>query len=157
MKYLKLAVIAAVFISFIAVMPVEAQGVWDACGTDNPSPVCANDTAPSILGVIVDTLLYFVGALSIIFIIWSGFKYITSGGNPETVKSAKNTLLYAVIGLAVSVLSFSIVNFVIETVDLPQSLAECTKINMDTPEGKAKRKRCQQHFNDGNTDAFTDQ
>ena len=49
-------------------------------------------------------------------LIWGGFKYITSAGDASAVTAAKNTILYAVIGIIVAVLSYAIVNWVIETV-----------------------------------------
>ena len=46
-------------------------------------------------------------------LIWGGIKYATSAGDSNKVTAAKNTILYAVIGLAVAVLAFAIVNFVV--------------------------------------------
>lgn len=71
----------------------------------------------SVIKLIIDVLLYFIGALSVVMIIYGGFKYVTSSGESSAVASAKNTILYAVIGLIVSVLAFGIVNFVIGLFD----------------------------------------
>ena len=57
-------------------------------------------------------LMYAVGVVSIAMIIIGGIRYATSGGNAEKVKSAKNTILYACIGLGVALLALAIVNFV---------------------------------------------
>jgi len=54
-----------------------------------------------------------VGAISIIMIIYGGFRYITSGGDSGKVGNAKNTLIYAIVGLIIVVLAQLIVNFVI--------------------------------------------
>lgn len=54
-----------------------------------------------------------VGAISIIMIIYGGFRYITSGGDSGKVGNAKNTLIYAIVGLIIVVLAQIIVNFVI--------------------------------------------
>jgi len=54
-----------------------------------------------------------VGIAAVIMIIVGGFRYITSGGNDASVTSAKNTILYAVIGLIVVALSQLIVRFVL--------------------------------------------
>lgn len=54
-----------------------------------------------------------VGAISIIMIIYGGFRYITSGGDSGKVGSAKNTLIYAIVGLIIVALAQIIVNFVI--------------------------------------------
>lgn len=56
-----------------------------------------------------------VGVISVIFIIYGGFKYITSGGDSNNVSAAKNTLIYALIGLVIVALAQFIVNFVFTT------------------------------------------
>ena len=62
-------------------------------------------------------LMYGIGIISVVMIIIGGIRYATSGGNAEKVKSAKNTILYAVVGLAVALLALAIVNFVNTTVN----------------------------------------
>lgn len=62
---------------------------------------------------VVDIFSIFVGAVSVIMIIYGGFRYITSGGASERVGNAKNTLIYAVIGLVVVALAQLIVHFVL--------------------------------------------
>ena len=61
----------------------------------------------------INTFLYIIGALAIIMIIYGGFKYITSAGDSTGVTSAKNTIMYAVIGLIVTVLAGFIANFAV--------------------------------------------
>lgn len=56
-----------------------------------------------------------VGAISIIMIIVGGFRYITSGGSSEKVGGAKNTLIYAIIGLIIVALAQFIVHYVLNT------------------------------------------
>ncbi|MBX4197631.1 pilin [Candidatus Saccharibacteria bacterium] len=55
------------------------------------------------------------GVIAVIMIIVGGFRYITSGGNPESTKSARNTILYAIIGLVVVALAQIIVRFVLSS------------------------------------------
>ena len=52
-------------------------------------------------------------------LIIGGIRYVTSGGDAKKVTDAKNTVLYAIIGLIISVLAYAIVNFVMST--LPSS------------------------------------
>jgi hypothetical protein len=66
----------------------------------------------SIVWSIVSTLFLVLGGLAVIFIIIGGIRYAISQGNPGQVKSAKDTILYAVVGLAVALLSYAIVRFV---------------------------------------------
>jgi len=65
---------------------------------------------------IINTVLYAIGIISIIMIVWGGLRYILSGGDAKKVTDAKNTLLYAIIGLVIALISFAIVNFVIGTI-----------------------------------------
>ena len=58
----------------------------------------------------------FAGAISVIIIVIAGLKYVTSQGNPQETAKAKDTIIYAVIGLAVCFLAFFIIGFVIEAV-----------------------------------------
>jgi type IV secretory pathway VirB2 component (pilin) len=88
------------------------------CSTDNKGNVVAqNQTTLSSpltdsLKTIVDTLLTVAGAIAVIVIIVAGIRYITSTGDATRVKQSKDTLLYAIAGLVVVILSYAIVNFV---------------------------------------------
>ena len=62
---------------------------------------------------ITSTILYIVGIIAVIMLIWGGVRYVVSGGDAKKVTDAKNTVLYAIIGLIVAFLAFAIVNFVI--------------------------------------------
>ena len=62
---------------------------------------------------ILNTVFVFVGIIAVVMIIIGGVKYMTSMGDPGKVQSAKNTILYSVIGLIVAVSAFAIVNFVL--------------------------------------------
>ena len=62
---------------------------------------------------VTNTVLYIVGVIAVIMLIIGGIKYVVSGGDAKKVTDAKNTVLYAIIGLAVAFLSFAIINFVI--------------------------------------------
>ena len=60
---------------------------------------------------VINVLSVVVGIVAVIMIIVGGFRYITSGGNDASVTSAKNTILYAIIGLVVVALAQVIVRF----------------------------------------------
>ena len=60
-------------------------------------------------------ILSFTGLIAILFIVYSGIQYITSAGNPDQIGNAKKTLTYAVIGLIVVILSYSIVKLTVNT------------------------------------------
>ena len=65
--------------------------------------------------VVVDILSVVVGVVAVIMIIYGGFRYITSGGESGNVQSAKNTLLFAIVGLVIVALAQIIVRWVIGT------------------------------------------
>ncbi len=62
---------------------------------------------------IVNALLGFVAVIAVIFIIIGGVRYITSQGDEDAAASAKNTVLYALIGLIIIALSAVLVNFIL--------------------------------------------
>lgn len=64
---------------------------------------------------IVNIMLYILGAIAVIMIVIGGIRYATSNGDSGSIKSAKDTILYAVIGLIVAILAYSIVNFVLDS------------------------------------------
>ena len=65
---------------------------------------------------ITNTVLYIVGIIAVVMLIYGGLRYVMSGGDSKKVTDAKNTILYAIIGLIVSILAFAIVNFVINAI-----------------------------------------
>lgn len=80
------------------------------CEQANPSG--NNDKFNKVIENITNTLLFAIGIISVIMIIVGGLKYTTSDGDPAKAKSAKNTVLYAVVGLVIAVLAYAIVQFV---------------------------------------------
>ncbi len=77
-----------------------------------PRGEISNVSFGSILEIAFATL----GSIAFIIIVFSGMKFVLSRGNPDAVVKARNTIVYAAIGLVISVLSFSIVRFVIGSV-----------------------------------------
>ncbi len=70
----------------------------------------------SVFTTIVNVLLFLIGAISVIMLIYGGIRYTTSGGNSASVTAAKNTIMYAIIGLIIAFLAFAIVNWVLGAV-----------------------------------------
>ena len=68
---------------------------------------------------VTNTILYIVGIIAVIMLIIGGIRYVVSGGDSKKVTDAKNTVLYAIIGLVIAFLAFAIVNFVVSA--LPSS------------------------------------
>jgi hypothetical protein len=66
-----------------------------------------------IFKIIVNVALYIIGAVSVLMLIYGGIRYTVSGGESAAVTSAKNTILYAIIGIIIALLAYAIVNFVL--------------------------------------------
>lgn len=113
---LAVSALAVGAVLFIAPVSVEAfngtvqSGVNAARGTDVPSALLGDG---GVLTTIVNTLLFIIGFLSVIMLIFGGLRYIISGGNAAAVTTAKNTILYAIVGLIIAIFAYAIVNFVI--------------------------------------------
>ena len=69
--------------------------------------------AGSIFTTIVNVLLFVIGAISVIMLIIGGIRYTTSAGDSGNVTAAKNTIMYAIIGLVIAFLAFAVVNWVL--------------------------------------------
>jgi hypothetical protein len=95
--------------SVYAVDPNAKNQVCDAIGGCN-----ANDTGvQDVIKTVINILSVVVGVVAVIMIIIGGFKYITSSGDSNNVASAKNTIIYAIVGLIIVALAQVIVHFVL--------------------------------------------
>lgn len=112
------APVLASLISVLNISSVSAAG--DVCSSSASSEVkeaagCSggSDDLPDIIVSILNVIIGVAGFISVIWIIIGGVNYMTSSGDPNKTKKARDTILYACIGLVICVLSFAIVNFVI--------------------------------------------
>lgn len=87
----------------------------DSCKADSSAKLCksTSDDASSLVQKIINLLIYTVGIISVIMIVIGGIRYTLSAGDSSGLTSAKNTILYAVVGLVVAILAYAIVNFAI--------------------------------------------
>lgn len=67
----------------------------------------------ALIKTIINILLFIIGAVAVIMIVIGGIRYTLSNGDSSQITGAKNTILYAVIGLVVALLAYAIVNFVV--------------------------------------------
>lgn len=82
----------------------------DAAGED------ANTRINDIIRLVINLFSLVVGVISVVMIIVGGLKYITSGGDSGNITSAKNTILYAIVGLVVVAFAQLIVRFVLQRI-----------------------------------------
>lgn len=87
--------------------------------SDGAQAAKGNDMATDLFGqsgtfrTISNVLLFLIGAISVIMLIIGGIRYVVSGGDSTAVQGAKNTILYAIVGVVVAILAYAAVNFVI--------------------------------------------
>lgn len=114
MKQLKVFILSLGIVVGLTASPVLAINVFEECPGGSDSQICASkdEEATDLVRTAIDVFLFALGITAVVLIIHSGLKFITSRGDPASVKSAKDTLLYAVTGLIVAILAFVIVNFV---------------------------------------------
>ena len=72
----------------------------------------SSTTVTDIVLYIINLGLLIIGLIAVAFIIYGGFRYITSAGNDEIAEGAKKTIQNAIIGLIVAILSYVIVTVI---------------------------------------------
>ncbi len=115
------AIFLAIFLGLVPVATVLAT--TSTTPTTSPSPAAdagygfidplGSRTIPQILGGVVRAALGFVGAVFLLFFVWGGFLWMTSGGDTERVKKARASLLNALIGILIVFFSYVLVNAII--------------------------------------------
>jgi hypothetical protein len=134
MRYLRLGkkvaalMQALVLVSSFVVAPVAmvTVGAGTALADVCTNPIAAgsqcakaNGTSNNLFAqggvfqTIANTLIFIVGAVAVIFLIIGGLRYVISNGDPKNVSAAKDTILYAIVGIVVAIVSFALVSFVI--------------------------------------------
>ena len=119
---LAVMIVALFGMSFVVPHPASAvdEVTYDnICAVQPSSSVGCNDSGIVyvIAQRIINVLLGIVGMVAVVMIIIGGIRLTTSSGSPEAVKVAKNTILYAVIGLVVSFSGWAVVNYVVEALN----------------------------------------
>ena len=139
-KLITLSFLAVVMVSFFAIFNVDVMAgktpafPTDPCATASDSPFCKdaldnprggdpidNDSSPilgpsSVFYKVTQTVTLITGAVSIIMMMVGGFRYIVSGGDSTAIKAAKDTMLYALVGLIVAIFAQTIITFVLSNI-----------------------------------------
>ncbi len=120
MKKLKIGLLslAAIFGMVTFAVPQYAMAAPADEIRDGSDAVGGNDAGGSLgslIKTVINILLFLLGAIAVVMIVIGGIKYSTSNGDSGNIKSAKDTILYSVIGLVVALLAYAIVNFVIDS------------------------------------------
>jgi ABC-type Fe3+ transport system permease subunit len=122
MKHFKFVVILITIMAMFSIPLAIASAdsfVGDACSglTTVTADGCTKggDTIKSIAHNVVNIMSIVVGILSIIMLLVAGIKFVTSGGESNSVQSARNTLIYALIGVFIAVIAQVLVHLVLNT------------------------------------------
>lgn len=105
---------------------LQAAGLFDAAKDDACAGSQVSDTAPncstgatnevdSLIQNIVDILSVIIGIIAVIMVIVNGLRFITSGGDSNAVNSARNGIIYAIVGLIIVGMAQFIVRFVLSS------------------------------------------
>lgn len=126
MKHLSSIIISAImlltaasFLSFAT--PVQAVEVirCDGIQTGQNVPIICEGNDEKLFGRnsiwtnIINTLIFVIGAIAVLMIIIGAMRYTLSGGDQSQIGSAKNTILYSIIGLVIALMAGGIVNFIL--------------------------------------------
>lgn len=120
-RVIVLAVIVGFVSMLIAPMVVQAAQLHGACdsgayGKEDCDLIKHNeiDNTHTTVSTPIGWAFWLLAAISVIMIVVGGIRYITSQGNQQQLQSAKNTILYAVIGLVVAIAARAIVQLVVD-------------------------------------------
>ena len=98
-------------VSAQAANSVVKKGIKTATTADMENKSIAGEGG--LISILINFLLWTVGVLSVVMIIFSGFRYITSAGDAAKTKSAQTALTYSIVGLIVAVLAWVIVKMIL--------------------------------------------
>ena len=98
----------------------EIAGAVNSEITSGMNATSAGTSTPTDANVVIknvtNIMFFIIGAVSVIMLIYGGIRYTTSGGNTNSVTAAKNTVIYSIVGLVISILAYAIVNFVVTNI-----------------------------------------
>ena len=113
-------IVPAMLLGVSALLPTAQTASAQNWTLEGSTDVTRGDGQPAtlfedggIFTTIINILLFIIGVIAVIMLIIGGIRYVVSGGDQAAVTAAKNTILYAIIGIIVAILAYAIVNFVI--------------------------------------------
>ena len=118
LQALLLVPVLALGVSVVAPLAQPASAADDLSISGGAESAKGNDQSSDLFGssgvfrTITNVMLFIIGAISVIMLIIGGIRYVISGGDQAQVTAAKNTILYAIVGIVVAFLAYAAVNFV---------------------------------------------
>lgn len=108
------------FVGFFMASSVSAINIEGCSNAEvSSSAICENRnedirTQGGFVSTLTNTILFFLGIAAVASIIIGGIRYGTANGDASKVQSAKNTIMYSVVGLVIAIMAWAIVSFVLD-------------------------------------------
>ena len=115
MKNAKLTLSELGLLFALSLQHAAAQNTINIAPPDQAVPAASAD---AIVRFVFNLLIIVALLISLIFLIYGGIKWITSGGDKTAVESARNTVVAAIVGLVIVLLTWVIINFVLQLLGL---------------------------------------
>lgn len=93
---------------------IIGEGAKTACPVDKGKSECGVANIGDLFSSVTELLLFIIGAISLLMVIIGGLRYVLSAGDPKATAAAKDTILYAVVGLVLALAAYAIIAFVLK-------------------------------------------
>lgn len=103
--------ISLVIIFFNSDLCLTASDATKEVKLSNPIEVSANPS--QLIGLIIKSALGVIGGLALVMMVWGGFQWLTSAGNPDKVKKGSSTMIWAIVGLVLALGSYVLVSTIL--------------------------------------------
>ncbi len=123
MKKLFAAIIVLLSLTFVPFSSATAVDVFENCsGPAADTTICKAAQNDKLFGPgklwnrILSTFTFIIGAIAVLMMVIGGLRYVLSAGDATATANAKNTILYAAVGLVIAAMANAIVNFVLTNI-----------------------------------------
>ncbi|NTU69412.1 hypothetical protein HGB13_01090 [bacterium] len=99
----------------LSTLTLEIPAVFAIDVPNTPPNGAPNLALPAFITRISDIFLSIIGVIAVMFIVVAGFQYVTSAGNPDQITKAKNTALYAIMGIIVALIAWAVIKFIADS------------------------------------------
>lgn len=119
-KSLFISLILSIVVLIVPLSISQAQsrdyGLNDVRGNFQGGVLTNSSSVPQLIGNIIKILLGIAGAIAVLFVLIGGFQYMTSAGNEKQAEGGKTNIFNALIGIVIIILSYVIVNVVVDLI-----------------------------------------
>lgn len=128
-RKIKIWLLPLAVVTSLALVPASAMAQGSGPQPDTTNIVCRNLSDQlaaecrtgesgllSALKTVVNVLKFVIGGAAVLMLIIGGIMYVFSGGDPQNTARAKDTILYAIVGLVIALLAQAIVSFVLDKI-----------------------------------------